>query len=155
MDSESHCTSEVSFTQYSPATSAELLSCANATAGTSPSPVSHTCTVRPGDGVVLPPLFLPLQALFASEHLLPIHCEPTQYPCSPFLQISSYSFVIGKEEERLQHLMERLKGHLREMPQSLIVFEDFDRFDCALRDFVRDVRLPASPSLQMLNRCVS
>lgn len=83
-----------------------------------------------------------VQALFANEHLLPTHCEPTQYPCAPFLQISSYSFMIGKEEERLQQLMERLKDHLQAMPQSLIVFEDFDRFDCALRDFVRDVRFP-------------
>lgn len=100
------------------------------------------------DGIALQmSSILNVQALFANEHLLPIHCEPTQYPCTPFLQISSYSFVIGKEEERLKHLMERLKGHLQEMPQSLIVFEDFDRFDCALRDFVRDVRFhPSSRS---------
>lgn len=115
----------------------------------------HTCTVRPGDDIASFKQSPSLQALFASEHLLPIHCEPTQYPCSPFLQISSYSFVIGKEEERLKHLMDRLKGHLQEMPQSLIVFEDFDRFDCALRDFVRDVRLPPPPSLQTVKARLS
>jgi DNA polymerase III delta prime subunit len=81
------------------------------------------------------------QALFSTEALLPHKCEPTEPPCSALLQISAYSFPATTQELRFQQLRERIAAHVRHMPESLIVFEDFDRMDCALRDMLRDVRL--------------
>jgi hypothetical protein len=96
-----------------------------------------------------------LQALYSNEelgHILPKRCDPTIKPCEPFLQISAYSYVAGDREERHTQLLHRLKEHVEKMPQSFIVFEDFDRFDCSLRDFIRDVR-SLHPQLNLLCSC--
>ena len=98
---------------------------------------------RLGDIRQLQNPFSVLQALYNNAHqghILPSRCDPTIKPCEPFLQISAYSYVAASRQERHIQLLQRLKDHVEKMPQSFIVFEDFDRFDCSLRDFIRDVR---------------
>jgi hypothetical protein len=80
------------------------------------------------------------QALYLPEPVLPRKCEPGKAPCEGFIQISSYSFMEADRGEHLLRLRERFRKHLSRIPQSLIVFEDFDRMDCDVRDFIRDVR---------------
>jgi hypothetical protein len=84
-----------------------------------------------------------VQALYAKEPHLPTHCEPTEWPCSAWLQLSSYSIGAATREERFSQLQSRLRKHLTAMPESLVVFEDFDRMSCELRDMLRDVRCTA------------
>jgi hypothetical protein len=101
-----------------------------------------------------------VQALYSSEPILPMRCDPTRRPCSPFLLISSYSYVAASRQERYAQLLHRIRDHVDQMPQSFIVFEDFDRFDCTLRDFIRDVwcsfflQLPLSWTGVVTQRCV-
>lgn len=73
---------------------------------------------------------------------MPTRCNPGESPCRAYLQLSSYSFSAATRERRHEQLKERLQRHTQAMPQSVIVFEDFDHMDCDLRRLICDVRSP-------------
>lgn len=98
------------------------------------------------------------------EPVLPIRCNPGEAPCRAYLQLSSYSFSAATRERRHEQLKERLQRHAHAMPQSVVVFEDFDHMDCDLRRLICDVRpcltlaqlaLPVSVHLGGLSKSAS
>ena len=81
------------------------------------------------------------QALFAAEPILPQRCEAGRAPCRALLQVGSYSFAAGERTERFVQLRDTIAAHVRRHPEALVVLEEFDRFDCGLRDMLREVRI--------------
>lgn len=80
------------------------------------------------------------QALFSAEPILPQRCEAGRPPCRALLQVGSYSFAAVDRALRFRQLRDAIAAHVRRHPEALIVLEEFDRFDCGLRDMLREVR---------------
>jgi Cdc6-like AAA superfamily ATPase len=99
------------------------------------------------------------QALFSAEPVLPQRCEAGRPPCRALLQIGSYSFVAESRHARFVQLRQTIAEHVRLHPEALIVLEEFDRFDCGLRDMIREVRFccvltSACSTVCQLQRCI-